>query len=84
MSDPPLSGIDLKNKMAWVWTTLKFFGSTKYRPNPTPPIVQTHFLILIKFCELRMLLIFYSCPFELELENVCRLKHRSFALYPLL
>ena len=23
MSDPPLSDIDFKNKMAWVWTTLK-------------------------------------------------------------
>ena len=23
MSDPPLSDINLKNKMAWVWTTLK-------------------------------------------------------------
>ena len=22
MSDPPLSDIDFKNKMAWVWTTL--------------------------------------------------------------
>jgi len=22
-SDPPLSDIDIKNKMAWVWTTLK-------------------------------------------------------------
>ena len=60
--------------------TLSFFDPIKYRR----PIIQTHFLILIKFCELRMLLIFYSCPFELELENVCRLKHRSFALYPLL
>ena len=31
MSDPTLSDIDFKNKMAWVWTTLKtkfpkFFG----------------------------------------------------------
>jgi len=25
MSDPPLSDIDFRNKMAWVWTTLKFF-----------------------------------------------------------
>jgi len=24
MSDPTLSDIDFKNKMAWVWTTLKF------------------------------------------------------------
>ena len=24
MSDPPLSDIDFKNKMTWVWTTLKF------------------------------------------------------------
>ena len=24
MSDPPLSDIDFKNKMAWVWTTLEF------------------------------------------------------------
>ena len=23
MSDPPLSDIDFKNKMAWVWTTLE-------------------------------------------------------------
>ena len=23
MSDPPLSDNDFKNKMAWVWTTLK-------------------------------------------------------------
>ena len=23
MSDPPLSDIDFKNKIAWVWTTLK-------------------------------------------------------------
>jgi len=23
MSDPPLSDIDFKNKMTWVWTTLK-------------------------------------------------------------
>ena len=23
LSDPPLSDIDFKNKMAWVWTTLK-------------------------------------------------------------
>ena len=23
MPDPPLSDIDFKNKMAWVWTTLK-------------------------------------------------------------
>ena len=23
MTDPPLSDIDFKNKMAWVWTTLK-------------------------------------------------------------
>ena len=27
MSDPTLSGIDIKNKMAWVWTTLKHWGS---------------------------------------------------------
>ena len=26
MSDPPLSDIDFKNKMAVVWTTLKFFN----------------------------------------------------------
>ena len=26
MSDPPLSDIDFKNKMAWVWTTLKIIG----------------------------------------------------------
>ena len=64
--------------------------TTKYRPNTVPLCYgskfdhQTHFLIPIKSCELRMWLIFYSCPFELELENVCRLKHRSFALYPLL
>ena len=25
MSDPPLSDIDFKNKMDWVWTTLKLF-----------------------------------------------------------
>ena len=24
MSDPPLSEFDFKNKMAWVWTTLKY------------------------------------------------------------
>ena len=24
MSDPPLSDIEYKNKMAWIWTTLKF------------------------------------------------------------
>ena len=23
MSDPPLSNVDFKNKMAWVWTTLE-------------------------------------------------------------
>ena len=29
MSDPPLSDIDFKNKMVWVWTTFKAdqFGS---------------------------------------------------------
>jgi len=27
MSDPSLSDIDFKNKMAWVWTTLKMAGS---------------------------------------------------------
>ena len=26
MSDPSLSGMDFKNKMAWVWTTLKSRG----------------------------------------------------------
>ena len=25
MSDPLLSDIDFKNKMAWIWTTLKIF-----------------------------------------------------------
>jgi len=28
MSDPPHSDIDFKNKMAWVWTTLKFLTKT--------------------------------------------------------
>ena len=27
MSDPTLSDIDFKNKMAWVWTTLKKYYS---------------------------------------------------------
>ena len=27
MSDPTLSDIDLKNEMAWVWTTLNFLNS---------------------------------------------------------
>ena len=25
MSDPPIPDIDFRNKMAWVWTTLKIF-----------------------------------------------------------
>ena len=31
MSDPPLSDIDIKNKMAWIWTTLNWsnFSSVK-------------------------------------------------------
>ena len=29
MSDPTLSDIDFKNKMAWVWTTLKILPSKK-------------------------------------------------------
>ena len=31
MSDPPLSVIDIKNKMAWVWTTLKITTFLDYR-----------------------------------------------------
>ena len=27
MSDPPLSEIDFKNKIAWVWTTLKLIAT---------------------------------------------------------
>ena len=29
MSDPPLSDIIFKNKMAWVWSTLKFLIQAK-------------------------------------------------------
>ena len=33
MSDPPLSEIDFKNKMAWVWTTLKSFKNESEKLN---------------------------------------------------
>ena len=32
MSDPILSDIDFKNKMTWVWTTLKELGEIYFRP----------------------------------------------------
>ena len=30
MSDPPLSDIDFKNELAWVWTTLKSTPNSRY------------------------------------------------------
>ena len=61
MSDPPLSDIDLKKKMALVWTTLKLhihFLTRSCRKNAEPVcpvapnnanLISYNFFILLKF-----------------------------------
>ena len=36
LSDPPLSDIDFKNKMAWDWTTLNNVSKLRFQANYYP------------------------------------------------
>ena len=51
MSDPTLSDIDFKNKMAWAWTTLKPFHlnmvSVSFSYGVSEGVFQNLFLIII-------------------------------------
>ena len=48
MSEPPLSDVDFKNKMAWVWTILKMLVTETVAKKYVTNMTKTQFLFLFR------------------------------------